>query len=228
MIFLSFVYRFVTNFAFMAMVYFSLNFMEKYQNRAIIAILVLVYAAMRAASTLRAFYFFQKIEKLEAETRRLQGPINDGSGERTRASRSSPTSRGCGATASSSPIWTCSFSRSSCCSASPPSCGSRTQARFFALVARRVGREAVVLACAACFGAACAACAVRRPCGLALFLAACGVSAAIASRVAARRDNVVDISTSTEPSGIAKRVRPGTGRVAATLACAMVRRGSSG
>lgn len=80
MVFLSFVYRFVTNFAFMAMVYFSLNFMEKYQNRAIIAILVLVYAGMRAASTLRAFYFFQKIERLEAETKRLQGPINDGSG----------------------------------------------------------------------------------------------------------------------------------------------------
>jgi len=54
--------------------------MEKYPNRAILAILVLVYAAMRSASTLRAFYFFQKIEKLEAETRRLQAPINDGSG----------------------------------------------------------------------------------------------------------------------------------------------------
>ena len=80
MVFLSFVYRFMTNFAFMAMVYFSLNFMEKYQNRAILAILVLVYAGMRAASTLRAFYFFQKIEKLEAETKRLQAPINDGSG----------------------------------------------------------------------------------------------------------------------------------------------------
>ncbi|MFK4531770.1 hypothetical protein G6321_00020780 [Bradyrhizobium barranii subsp. barranii] len=80
MVFLSFVYRFVTNFAFMAMVYFSLNFMEKYQNRAILAILVLVYAGMRAASTLRAFYFFQKIEKLEAEAKRLQAPINDGSG----------------------------------------------------------------------------------------------------------------------------------------------------
>jgi len=80
MVFLSFVYRFVTNFAFMAMVYFSLNFMEKYQNRAIIAILVLVYTGMRAASTLRAFYFYQKIERLEAETKRLQGPINDGSG----------------------------------------------------------------------------------------------------------------------------------------------------
>ncbi|MBR0832727.1 hypothetical protein JQ612_05920 [Bradyrhizobium manausense] len=80
MVFLSFVYRFLTNFAFMALVYFSLNFMEKYQNRAILAILVLVYAGMRAASTLRAFYFFQKIEKLEAEAKRLQAPINDGSG----------------------------------------------------------------------------------------------------------------------------------------------------
>lgn len=80
MVFLSFVYRFLTNFAFMALVYFSLNFMEKYQNRAILAILVLVYAGMRAASTLRAFYFFQKIEKLEAETKRLLAPINDGSG----------------------------------------------------------------------------------------------------------------------------------------------------
>jgi uncharacterized protein (UPF0335 family) len=80
MAFLSFVYRFFTNFAFMAVVYFSLNFMEKYPNRAMLAILVLVYAAMRAVSTLRAFYFFQKIERLEAETRRLQGPINDGSG----------------------------------------------------------------------------------------------------------------------------------------------------
>lgn len=80
MVFLSFVYRFLTNFAFMALVYFSLNFMEKYQNRAILAILVLVYSGMRSASTLRAFYFFQKIEKLEAETKRLQAPINDGSG----------------------------------------------------------------------------------------------------------------------------------------------------
>ena len=102
MVFLSFVYRFVTNFAFMAMVYFSLNFMEKYQNRAIIAILVLIYTGMRAASTLRAFYFYQKIERLEAETKRLQGPINDGAG------RSWLTSPGCGATARSSPIWTCS------------------------------------------------------------------------------------------------------------------------
>ena len=53
--FLSFVYRFLTNFAFLASVYVSLNYIEKYNNRAILAILVLVYAGMRAASTLRAF-----------------------------------------------------------------------------------------------------------------------------------------------------------------------------
>src|SRR3569832_231041 len=80
MVFLSFVYRFFTNFLFMAVVYFSLNFMEKYPNRALLAILALVYSAMRAASTLRAFYFFQKIENLEGEARRLQAPLNDGGG----------------------------------------------------------------------------------------------------------------------------------------------------
>lgn len=80
MVFLSFLYRFLTNFIFLAVVYFSLNYIEKYPNRALLAILVLVYSGMRAASTLRAFYFFQKIERLEAEARRLQAPLNDGSG----------------------------------------------------------------------------------------------------------------------------------------------------
>ena len=74
---LSFVYRFISNFVFLAVVYFSLNFMEKYQNRAILAILVLVYSGMRAASTLRSFYFFQKIERLEVETRRLMSIAGD-------------------------------------------------------------------------------------------------------------------------------------------------------
>jgi hypothetical protein len=77
---LSFVYRFISNFAFLSVVYFSLNFMEKYNNRAILAILVLVYTAMRAASTLRSFYFFQKIERLEIETRRLMASAADSAG----------------------------------------------------------------------------------------------------------------------------------------------------
>lgn len=80
MVLLSFVYRFVSNFAFIAVVYFSLNFIEKYPNRATLAILVLVYSAMRAVSTLRSFYFFQKIEKLESEARRMQSTINDSTG----------------------------------------------------------------------------------------------------------------------------------------------------
>ena len=82
MVFLTFVYRFISNFAFLAVVYFSLNFMEKYQNRAILAILVLAYSAMRAASALHSFYFFQKIEKLEGEARRLQSVTNEATAAR--------------------------------------------------------------------------------------------------------------------------------------------------
>ena len=76
--FLSYVYRFVSNFVFLSLVYFSLNFMEKYQQRAVVAILVLVYASMRAASALRSFYFFQRIERLEVEARRLSGLAGEG------------------------------------------------------------------------------------------------------------------------------------------------------
>lgn len=76
--FLGFAYRFVSNFIFLALVYYSLNFMEKYQQRAILAILVLVYAAMRAASVFRSFYFFQRIERLELDARRLAGVAGEG------------------------------------------------------------------------------------------------------------------------------------------------------
>jgi hypothetical protein len=76
--FLSYAYRFLSNFIFLALVYYSLNFLEKYQQRAIVAILVLLYAAMRAASALRSFYFFQRIERLEGEARRLAATTGDG------------------------------------------------------------------------------------------------------------------------------------------------------
>jgi hypothetical protein len=71
--FLSYAYRIVSNFLFLAVVYYGLNYMEKYSQRAVLAILVLVYAAMRSASTLRSFFFFQRIERLEFEARRLAG-----------------------------------------------------------------------------------------------------------------------------------------------------------
>jgi hypothetical protein len=75
---LSYAYRFLSNFVFLALVYYSLNFLEKYPQRALVAILVLVYSAMRAATTLRSFYFFQKVERLEVEARRLSGLTGDG------------------------------------------------------------------------------------------------------------------------------------------------------
>jgi hypothetical protein len=77
---LSFTYRFLSNFAFLAVVYLSLNFIEKYPNRAILAIVVLAYAAMRAVSGLRSFVFFNRIERLEIEARRLMSIIESAGG----------------------------------------------------------------------------------------------------------------------------------------------------
>jgi hypothetical protein len=68
---LGYIYRFLSNFAFLAVVYFSLNFLAAYQQRAIVSFLVLVYTAMHVVSTLRQFNFFQKIERLEGEARSL-------------------------------------------------------------------------------------------------------------------------------------------------------------
>ena len=71
MMFLGYAYRFVSNFVFLALVYFSLNFLEKYPQRVMVAVLMLIYAGMHAASALRSFHFFQRIERLECEARRL-------------------------------------------------------------------------------------------------------------------------------------------------------------
>ncbi|MEH2476596.1 UDP-3-O-acyl-N-acetylglucosamine deacetylase [Nitrobacteraceae bacterium AZCC 2161] len=76
--YLGYAYRFASNFAFLALVYFSLNFIGQYQQRTIIAALVLAYAAMRAVSALRTFYFFKSIERLELEARRLGGLSMEG------------------------------------------------------------------------------------------------------------------------------------------------------
>jgi hypothetical protein len=78
MTFLSYAYRFISNFLFLALAYFSLNFMEKYEHRVIVALLMLVYSAMHAASALRSFYFFQRIERLELEARKLVAALGDG------------------------------------------------------------------------------------------------------------------------------------------------------
>jgi hypothetical protein len=83
--FLGFAYRIVSNFIFLALVYYSLNFMEKYQQRAVLAILVLIYASMRAMSAFRSFHFFQRIERLELEARRLAGLAGEGPAAMPRA-----------------------------------------------------------------------------------------------------------------------------------------------
>jgi hypothetical protein len=79
--FLAYAYRFLSNFVFLCMVYLSLNYVEKYEPRVIIAVLVLAYAMMRAITTMRSFYFFQRIERLELETRRLAKEVGGGPGE---------------------------------------------------------------------------------------------------------------------------------------------------
>jgi hypothetical protein len=76
--FLGFAYRIISNFILLALVYYSLNSMEKYQQRAVLAILVLIYASMRAVSAFRLFYFYQRIERLELEARRLAGLVGEG------------------------------------------------------------------------------------------------------------------------------------------------------
>ena len=74
---LSYCYRFVSNFAFLAVVYFTLNFLTKYEERTIIAGLVLAYSVMRVASALRQFHFFSRIERLEAEARSAAANVTE-------------------------------------------------------------------------------------------------------------------------------------------------------
>jgi hypothetical protein len=44
----------------------------------VVAGLVLIYTAMHAASALRSFHFFQRIERLELEARRLVAVLGEG------------------------------------------------------------------------------------------------------------------------------------------------------
>lgn len=77
---LSFAYRAVSNFALLAIGYFSLNYIDQYQNRAMLAMMFLLYAGMRAVSVLRSFQFFGRIERLEVEMRRVLGAVGEATG----------------------------------------------------------------------------------------------------------------------------------------------------
>ncbi len=76
--FLGYAYRFLSNFVFLALVYYSLNLIEKYPQRVMLAVMILIYAGMHSASALRSFYFFQRIERLESEARRLAAIAAEG------------------------------------------------------------------------------------------------------------------------------------------------------
>jgi hypothetical protein len=78
MVFLSYAYRFLSNFVFLALVYLALNYLEQYQHRVVVAVLILVYAGMHAVSAMRSFHFFQRIERLEMEARRLVSALGEG------------------------------------------------------------------------------------------------------------------------------------------------------
>jgi hypothetical protein len=79
---ISYCYRFVSNFAFLAVVYFTLNFLTKYEERTIIASLVLAYSIMRVTSALRLFHFYSRIERLEAEVRNAVTNVADSPGKK--------------------------------------------------------------------------------------------------------------------------------------------------
>jgi hypothetical protein len=76
----SFIYRAASNFALLAIAYFSLNYINQYQNRAMLAMLILLYAGMRSVTVLRSFQFFGRIERLEVEMRRLLGAVGEATG----------------------------------------------------------------------------------------------------------------------------------------------------
>jgi hypothetical protein len=79
--FMGYAFRFATDFVLLLITYFSLNYIEKYQQRAILAALILAFAVMHTFSVIRSFNFFNKIERLETETRRLASMIAGGPGE---------------------------------------------------------------------------------------------------------------------------------------------------
>ena len=76
--FLGYAYRFISNFVFLALVFYGLNAIDKYGPRAVVAVLFLIYASMHSATALRSFFFFQRIERLEGEAKRLASIAAEG------------------------------------------------------------------------------------------------------------------------------------------------------
>jgi hypothetical protein len=69
--YLSYLYRFTLNFALLVAVYYSLNFVEKYEQRTMLAVLVMFYAILMCVSAASTIHSFQNVERLEREAGRL-------------------------------------------------------------------------------------------------------------------------------------------------------------
>lgn len=75
MLVLSLAYRFASNFVLLAMAYFSLNLVQQYDQRVILAMIIMLFAGMRILSSLRAFHFFGRVEQLESDFKRVLGAL---------------------------------------------------------------------------------------------------------------------------------------------------------
>lgn len=75
MVLVSYVYHFMVNFMLLATAYFGLSLLTRYDQRAILAVMILVYALLRTVSVLRSFGFMHRVERLEHELRRFMSAI---------------------------------------------------------------------------------------------------------------------------------------------------------
>lgn len=75
MLILSLAYRFASNFILLAMAYFSMNLVDKYDQRALLAMLIMLFAASRIVSALRMFHFYGRVEQLEGDFTKVLGAL---------------------------------------------------------------------------------------------------------------------------------------------------------
>ncbi|TAK49179.1 MAG: hypothetical protein EPO23_04875 [Xanthobacteraceae bacterium] len=71
----SYIYHFFVNFMLLATAYFGLSLLGQYDQRAMLAIMILIYALLRTVSVLRSFSFMHRVERLEHELHRFMSAI---------------------------------------------------------------------------------------------------------------------------------------------------------
>lgn len=69
MLILNVSYKFLSRFAFLAFTYSALNSIGKYEERAVVALLALLYSSTRLAAAIRTLGSFRTIERFEIEAK---------------------------------------------------------------------------------------------------------------------------------------------------------------